>query len=105
MSGPNAFFVSDSLAELFGEELPSDQAYVEIGEVKGLFVAYSSSSRSLKLSISQGYNPFDIFNSSKIKATIIFPKGDSRSIEYTTFEYKIEQASGSFVVTIGDKNE
>ena len=105
MSGPNAFFVSDSLAELFGEELPADHAYVEIGGVKGLLLSYSSTNRSLAFTLNQSYNPFEIIDVQKVKASIVFPKGIARTLEYDGPSYKIEQVNGAYTITIGDDNE
>ena len=106
MSGPDTFFASDSLVDLLSEpNIVPLKTRVEIGGVKCLFVSYSSTNRLLKVNIQPQHNPFDIFSSSQVNASIIFPKGVNRKIQYTNYSFKIEQSNDSWYVTIGDKDE
>lgn len=106
MSGPDTFFASDSLVDLFTEpSIASLKTYVEIDGVKCLFISYASKKRTLRLNIGNRHNPFDMFSLSKVSASIIFPKGNTRKLEYTNYSFKIEQSNDSWFVTIGDKDE
>ena len=106
MSGPDTFFASDSLVDLFTEpSIGSKQTTVEVNGIKCLFVSYSSNDRTLKVTINNHYNPFDIFESSSVNVSIIFPKGVNKALEYTDYTFKIEQSKDSWLVTIGDKDE
>lgn len=104
MNNPDTFFVSDSLSNLFQDaEVVSTKTYVMIDGVKGSFVSYTSEKRALSFRIDQRHNPFEIFDSVNVKASIIFPDGATKDLKYTTYLFKIEQGKDGFVVTIGDK--
>ena len=104
MSNPDTFFVSDSLSSLFKDtEVVSTKTYVMIGDMKGSFVSFASEKRTLKVRIDQRHNPFELFDSPNINASIIFPDGATKDLKYTTYLFKVEQGNDGFVVTIGDK--
>ena len=106
MSGPDTFFASDALVDLFTDPpVGSQQITAEVNGVKCLFVSYSSDLRLLKVNMNNHYNPFDIFESSSVNVSIIFPKGVSKTLEYVDCIFKIEQSQNSWLVTIGDKDE
>tara|TARA_B100000989_G_C19473844_1_gene441952 strand:+ start:438 stop:758 length:321 start_codon:yes stop_codon:yes gene_type:complete len=106
MSGPDTFFASESLVGLFSEPSKmSPKTRVEIDGIKCSFVSYSSTNRELKVTVNQRQNPFDIFDSPSVKASIIFSEGINKILEYSNYSFKIEQLNDSYVVTIGDKDE
>ena len=106
MSGPDTFFASDSLADLFVDHPhASHKTFVEIDGVNCLLISYTSTGRVLQMNIGQRYNPFEMFGVSSINASIIFPKGNNKKLEYTNYSFKIEQLNDSWLVTIGDKDE
>lgn len=106
MSGPDTFFASDSIVDLFTEpNTTSHKTYVEVDGVQCLFVSYANNNRTLKLTTGQNHNPFEWFGSSKLNVSIIFPKGNSIKLEYNNPSFKIDQSNDSWFVTIGDKDE
>ena len=106
MSGPDTFFASDSIVDLFTEpDTPSHKTYVEIEGTRCLFISYTNKNRTIKVSTNQSHNPFEWFGPSKMNVSIMFPKGNNVELEYTNPSFKIDQSSNTWIVTIGDKDE
>ena len=106
MSGPDTFFVSDSLVDLLGEpDITPKKTYVEIEGIKALFLSYTSVGRLLKIEIEKKHNPFELFESTTLNTSIVFPNGVNKILKYTTPSFKIEQSKDSWRVAIGDKDE
>lgn len=102
MNGNDSFFVSQELENLFE---PNSKALVIIDGVECDFISYNTKNRITQFSIQSG-NPFQFFdNKSCLKIIISFGAGHERSVNYSTWSYKIEQSSFGFIITVGDCDE
>lgn len=100
----NAFFVSKGLEDLFEASQPRKKTVVMIGDSVGQFLSYALKNKRLRFEI-EAANPFELFHNLAMSAQIILPSGDKIDIIYDKVQYKIEQSTKSFIITLEEMDQ